>query len=258
MVLGRGSRGPRVREVQVALTDKGFGPLAADGAFGRLTEEAVVQFQQSENLDADGLVGPRTRAALLAAQGAGPPSRAVEDAKRELALILSGTLPAIAVCSEAIRWLGVTEDPPGSNRVQGLTNGYADHWHIRYGETEPAYPWCAIAVSQWVRRGLGLDDWAATPFGRWFGGVWQIRKWADELGCLYDAARHTAGSGEIFLMSRSGSMSDPSRTTRAGHCGIVLSDKGDRVVTIEGNTKNSVRSLTRKKADIETFVRWGR
>ena len=254
MVLGRGSRGERVREVQRALNVRGFGPLTADGAFGRLTEEAVIQFQQSENLDADGLVGPETSAALRAEQSS--PEGSPEGAQQELALLLSGTLPAIAVCGEAIRWLGVTEDPPGSNRVQGLTNGYADHWHIRYGEIEPAYPWCAIAVSQWLRKGLGLDDWAATPFGRWFGGVWQIHRWGEERGCLFDADSHTSRSGEIFLMSRTGSLSDPSRTTRAGHCGLVLADKGDRVVTIEGNTKNSVRSLTRKKSSLESFVRW--
>jgi hypothetical protein len=226
-----------------------------DGHFGRLTSEAVIQFQQSEGLDADGLVGPRTREALLAEEGA-PSSTEAHSAKKELTLLLSGTVPAISVCGEAIRWLGVAEDPPGSNRVQGLTNGYADHWHIRHDGEEPAYPWCAMAVSQWIRRGLGVENWPETPFGRWFGGAWQIRKWGDERGALFDASTHVSRSGEIFLMSRTGSFSDPSRTTRAGHCGLVLADAGDQVVTLEGNTKNAVRSLTRKKSSIECFVRW--
>lgn len=251
-VLGRRSRGRAVQKAQRALNAKGFGPLTADGVFGRLTEEAVIQFQQSENLDADGLVGPATRAALFAEQEPPPP----EDAQGELSLLLSGTLPAIAVCGEAIRWLGVAEDPPGSNRVQGLTNGYADHWHIPFSGQEPAYPWCAIAVCQWIRRGLGLGGWDTTPFGKWFGGVWQIRNWAEEHGCLYDASDHTPRSGEVFLMSRAGSSSDPSRATRAGHCGLVLADRGDYVITIEGNTKNAVRSLSRKKSSLESFVRW--
>tara|TARA_R110000824_G_scaffold53670_1_gene148392 strand:+ start:181 stop:903 length:723 start_codon:yes stop_codon:yes gene_type:complete len=239
------------------LNAKGFGPLAADGVFGKLTEEAVIQFQQSANLDADGLVGPKTRSALFAEQERAPPQATLEDAKHELTLLLAGDLSAISVCEEAIRWLGVTEDPPGSNRIQGLTNGYADHWHIRYDEEEPAYPWCAIAVSQWMRQGLGLGGWDTTPFGKWFGGVWQIRKWADERGSLYGASGHDSASGEIFLMSRTGSFSDPSRTTRAGHCGLVLADHGDRIITIEGNTSNGVRSMTRKKSAIESFVRWG-
>ena len=255
-VLRKGSRGRSVREVQAALNSRGFGPLEEDGHFGSRTAAAVVQFQQSENLDADGLVGPKTREALLAEQPSTRPTT-IEEAKRELSLLLSGDLRSIAVCSEAIRWLGVAEDPPGSNRVQGLTNGYADYWGIAYDGEEPSYPWCAIAVSQWIRRGLSDVPWSATPFGKWYGGVWQIRKWADDKGVLYNAATHTPTSGEIFIMSRSGSFSDPSKTTRAGHCGLVLADRGDKIITIEGNTSNSVRSLTRKKSAIESFVRWG-
>lgn len=253
-VLRMGSQGRSVRKVQRALNAKGFGPLTADGDFGRLTKAAVIQFQQSENLDADGLVGPATSAALFAEQEA--PSSSAQEGQRELTLLLSGTLQALAVCGEAIRWLDVAEDPPGSNRVQGLTEGYADFWHIPYSGQEPAYPWCAIAVSQWIRKGLGLEEWSATPFGKWFGGAWQIKEWGENRGCLYEASSHTSRSGEVFLMSRAGSSSDPSRSTRAGHCGLVLADQGDRVITIEGNTKNAVRSLSRKKSTLDSFVRW--
>ena len=53
-----------VRKLQRALKDKGFNPGAIDGLFGNGTQAAVMAFQLSEGLLADGVVGPRTAAAL--------------------------------------------------------------------------------------------------------------------------------------------------------------------------------------------------
>jgi len=64
-LLGLGSSGEAVLEVQRALNSRGFGPLTEDGVFGPLTSTAVKGFQAQNGLDADGLVGPRTRATLL-------------------------------------------------------------------------------------------------------------------------------------------------------------------------------------------------
>lgn len=65
-LLRRGSRGPGVVALQRALTTLGT-PLAADGDFGPLTEQAVRRFQSSAGLTVDGVVGPRTKAALTVA-----------------------------------------------------------------------------------------------------------------------------------------------------------------------------------------------
>src|SRR5215212_704022 len=60
-----------VRWVQVTLNQVlGLG-LAADGAMGPQTRNAVREFQRRQGLAADGVVGPRTEAALLAAAGGG-------------------------------------------------------------------------------------------------------------------------------------------------------------------------------------------
>lgn len=62
-LLGRGSAGEAVRDLQQNLSALGY-PLAADGIFGRETEKAVRAFQRDHGLGADGIVGPRTLAAL--------------------------------------------------------------------------------------------------------------------------------------------------------------------------------------------------
>lgn len=60
----RGDSGPDVKALQQALLDAGFNPGALDGAFGGGTQAALLAFQASEGLLADGVAGPRTRTAL--------------------------------------------------------------------------------------------------------------------------------------------------------------------------------------------------
>jgi len=63
-VLKRGSSGPDVLTLQSTLNQLGFDPHGVDGTFGPGTEAAVIAFQQSKGLTADGMVGPDTMAAL--------------------------------------------------------------------------------------------------------------------------------------------------------------------------------------------------
>lgn len=64
--LRRGSSGPEVRRLQDLLVAAGFDPGGSDGVFGARTEAAVRSFQGAKGLVVDGVVGPRTWAALQA------------------------------------------------------------------------------------------------------------------------------------------------------------------------------------------------
>ncbi len=60
----KGSKGDAVRMLQQILTDFGYSPGAVDGDFGTKTEKAVKEFQTDFSLVVDGIVGPKTWAAL--------------------------------------------------------------------------------------------------------------------------------------------------------------------------------------------------
>lgn len=62
-LLRRGAKGDAVRRLQQRLVASGA-RLAVDGDFGPGTEKAVRAFQSARGLQADGVVGPRTWAAL--------------------------------------------------------------------------------------------------------------------------------------------------------------------------------------------------
>jgi putative chitinase len=65
-----GKNKDRIKALQRALLARGFNPGKVDGIFGLGTEAAVLAFQRSEGLLADGVAGVRTLAAL---QGAAAP-----------------------------------------------------------------------------------------------------------------------------------------------------------------------------------------
>jgi len=59
-----GDSGPNVIALQQALAAANFSPGAVDGVFGNGTEAALLAFQQSEGLTADGIAGPIVQKAL--------------------------------------------------------------------------------------------------------------------------------------------------------------------------------------------------
>ncbi|MGV3619891.1 MAG: peptidoglycan-binding domain-containing protein [Archangium sp.] len=65
MALQVNSRGSDVTRLQQALQDRGFSPQGVDGSFGRNTRTAVMNFQRSQGLAVDGIVGGDTAEKLF-------------------------------------------------------------------------------------------------------------------------------------------------------------------------------------------------
>ncbi len=66
LYLTRGSRGEDVRQLQIVLARLGHFATDATGYYGVVTEEAVISFQRSREIEPAGVVGPLTRQALNA------------------------------------------------------------------------------------------------------------------------------------------------------------------------------------------------
>ena len=62
-MIRKGARGEAVKLAQTLLNAHGF-HLKVDGIFGVVTESAVLEYQALNNLKADGIIGPKTWAAL--------------------------------------------------------------------------------------------------------------------------------------------------------------------------------------------------
>ncbi|MEH2255135.1 peptidoglycan-binding domain-containing protein [Nostoc sp.] len=63
-VLTVGSRGETVKTAQNSLKQQGFYTASVNGVFDNKTRTAVIKFQKSKGLRADGIIGHRTLAAL--------------------------------------------------------------------------------------------------------------------------------------------------------------------------------------------------
>ena len=63
-VLKQGNTGTNVKTMQTKLKNWGYYAGAVDGIFGPQTKSAVIYFQKRNGLVADGIVGPKTLAAL--------------------------------------------------------------------------------------------------------------------------------------------------------------------------------------------------
>jgi hypothetical protein len=250
-----GDRGEEVKLLQQRLTLKGFQPGRIDGVFGPATEDAVVQFQAGQGLIADGIVGARTWAALLA----GPEVEVPEGLTTREGMALAAKIPmrtpddVTRVLLAALRTLGWREQPDGSNdgpEVGKISGGWM-------GAGEPKPPWCALAVSYWLREGLKKTSYDQIPFGKRLGSVYQIEAWAKAGGRIFRPDEFPLDpAGAIFTMGRAGSGSDLTSSVSAGHTGLVLCRQGDLLVTIEGNTGNAVKSLTRRPSTLRGLVKW--
>jgi hypothetical protein len=130
-----------VGDLQRHLLDLGYDPGSPDESFGPLTDAAVRELQRDAGLVVDGVVGPRTRAAM---DGAVP--KTLPPAPP------AGLAAAFLARARADLAAGVRETAPNwGDRIRVML--------AAVGVGEPAN-WCAAAVTTWLReaaRELGVD-----------------------------------------------------------------------------------------------------
>lgn len=201
--------GRDVFEVQQRLNELGYKVGAPDGAYGPATAAAVRAFQRDAKLEVDGVVGLKTQQALAATTTRASP--------------VASPLGQAAL-AEALKHLGVKEEPPGSNLT---TFG---EWFGMNG-----VPWCNIFVSYCFKIGA---DYAITDNFQGGHGAGVVRG----KGCAYvpttEAWLRATGMwlgriapepGDIAIYNWDGGEPD--------HIGIVIRDLGNgSFEAVEGNT----------------------
>ena len=200
--------GQDVHDVQERLAELGYSPGVADGIYGDATAAAVRMFQAEQGLEVDGVVGPRTRAALA-------------TAKKRKSGNHNGAPLGRKALAEALRHLGTRESPAGSNRTE------FGRWYGVDG-----VPWCNIFVSYCFK--VGADYTICHGFrGAGVGGngcayVPTTEAWLRSAGFWIGRGSPEPGDIVIFNWDQRGVPE---------HIGIVEANLGGgRFRTIEGNT----------------------
>jgi len=102
-----GSKGPDVLALQTKLKELGFDPKGVDGNFGLGTKSALIAFQKSKSLNADGAAGPVTMAALGICDPAASPGLPGSQSA-------SAVSPSVISSAPGLNLAGLTGHLPGS------------------------------------------------------------------------------------------------------------------------------------------------
>jgi peptidoglycan hydrolase-like protein with peptidoglycan-binding domain len=129
-----GSQGAAVNQLQKDLTQLGFYTNSIDGVFGPKTYNAVVSFQKSQGLTANGLVDSITQAAInTALAGNVPPSKVSDSAKTPSASSISSYNTQEKPIVDSFR---ASFDGSLAQTLVGRAIWYMEYGFMKYGSTK--------------------------------------------------------------------------------------------------------------------------
>ncbi|MHB8872853.1 MAG: peptidoglycan-binding protein [Myxococcaceae bacterium] len=213
-----------MRKLQQALSSHGFNPGPIDGDFGPRTEAAVKRFQASRGLVADGVLSPKTSAALASGDVFVPPSPPADPSP-------SGPVrDRIVALARAELARGVREDAGEDRDAAGRIVEYR-RAVTGAGENPTARePWCADFAS-FIYRQAGVP---LGPNGQGQDYVPFLRDWAQSVGRYHPKGNYSPRPGDLVIISYGGARPD--------HVTVVTKIEGGRVHTIGGNESDSVKA----------------
>lgn len=217
-VIQLNDRGTEVRKLQLLLNSAVVPRpnLRVDGHFGERTLEAVLAFQKSKGLVPDGVVGPKTLAAL----------RLKANAVSAVAPATSST-PAPAPSANwmdiAVAELGVHEDSlPGQHNARIVEY----HQTTTLKATDDETPWCSSFVN-WVLRQSGRSGTNNAAAKSWLN--WGIEATDPVPGAIVVIKKKTPG-----FTQATGSSS-------GFHVGFFVSATTTHIRLLGGNQGNQVK-----------------
>lgn len=207
-----------ILDVQKALIAAGFNPGSPDGVMGPRTRAAILAFQRAKMLEVDGIVGPVTAAALFG------PGHIEPKANTAIPLGMPWLI-------EAARLLGLKEVMgAGSNPV---IMDWAHELHAAV--PDDGTPWCGLFVAHCITSALPNDSIPAN-----FLGARQWRRFgmmcSPQFGSVLVFWRETKASGK-------------------GHVGFYWAEDNTHYHVLGGNQSDSV-SITRVAKNRFLEARW--
>lgn len=135
-----------IKRIQRALMNKGFNPGVIDGIWGRNTIAAIKNFQHTQTLLVDGIVGPNTEAALFGAEA----------------------IPVHSASTLVLPWLEEAKSLLGTKEFSGASDNpiimeWSDSLDIPYSGDD--VPWCGLFVGHCIAVTLTEESLPGNPLG---------------------------------------------------------------------------------------------
>jgi hypothetical protein len=242
-MLARGDTGGNVTKLQQMLAASGFDPGGVDGDFGPNTQAAVKRFQTAHHLAADGIVGPKTLAALNGGSTFTPsqPTRPSGNTGNNPVHTPTpvNTTPPANDAELRQRMLSIAQNEVGTTERTNNNDGAVLKYPNYFGRGSEAY--CADFVS-----------WVSTQAGKPMNNPYVPSVKNDLVHSGRWKGKENPQPGDLVIF-------DWNHDGVGDHIGLVKSVNADGSInTIEGNTsgpngKEGVFNKTRPMSEILGF-----